>query len=135
MKKVTKTQIIISIIACVIILSLFPFLTKTKDESFNTTLSTSFTVLSTLISVTALIVAIILFDRFGINAKFKERQLEIVLELVQELKTIRLSVSTERFTYVNYVRKCINLEKLPKQTYAVDKVKTLLFPDNFEKSC
>lgn len=107
-------------------------MTKTKDDTLNVTLSTSFTILSTLISITTLIVAIILFDRFGINAKFKERQVDTVLEFVKELKGISLTVSTRRFTYLNYIRKCINLERLPKDTYNTDKTKTLLFPDNYK---
>lgn len=132
MKKITKTQISVSILTC-ILLSLFPFLTRTKDETLNTTLATSFTILSTLISITTLIVAIILFDRFGINAKFKERQVDTILELVNELKAIHLSPSSEKIAYANYIRKCKNFERFPKSVYEVDKTKILLFPANFEK--
>jgi hypothetical protein len=41
-------------------------------------------------------------------------------------------VSNDKFTYLNYIRKCNNLEKLPKEFYNIDKTKTLLFPDNFD---
>jgi hypothetical protein len=129
--KINKLKISISIIAC-IIFSLFPFLTKTKDETFNTTLSTSFAIFSTLISITILIVAVVLFDRFGINAKFKERQVDTVLDLVSEIKTIKLNPSS-KIRYVNYIRKCNELQRQLPAFYEADKTKTLLFPNNFSE--
>jgi len=130
MNKFNIRHLILFILICLIGF-VIPFMTKTKDESLNSTLSTSFTIVSTLVAIITLIVAIILFDRFGVNAKFKEKQLDTVLELVNELKLLSLTVSNGQQTYLNYVRKCINLEKLPKGIYDVDKKKTLLFPENF----
>jgi hypothetical protein len=81
-----------------------PFITRTKDESLNTTLSTSFTIVSTIVAIITLIVAIVFFDRYGFNSKFKEKQLDTVLSLVNELKILSLTVSNGEWTYLNYIR-------------------------------
>lgn len=130
MKKFNKGHLALLILICFVGF-VFPFFTKAKGESLNSTLSTSFTVVSALVAIITLIVAVILFDRYGFNAKFKEKQLDMVLSLVNELKLLSLTVSNGQLTYLNYVRKCINLERLPRNTYDVDKTKTLLVPDNF----
>lgn len=130
MKKFTIRHFLIFAFFCLVGF-LIPFITKTKDESLNSTLSTSFTIVSTIVAIITLIVAIAFFDRYGFNAKFKERQLDTVLSLVNELKLMSITISNGEWTYLNYIRKCSNLEKLPKHIYGVDKTKTLLVPDNF----
>lgn len=126
-KKIHIRLLILICIACFV----FPFFTKSKEESLNTTLAISFTAVSTIVSIITLIVAVILFDKYGLNAKFKEKQLETVLSLIYELKLLSLTVSNGELTYMNYIRKCINLKRFPKNTYDVDKTKILLVPDNF----
>jgi hypothetical protein len=127
---------LIGFIAVCLIGFFIPFITKTKDETLNSVISTALTAVSTIVAIITLIVGVILFDKFGINAKFKERQLDIVLNLISELKLINLTVSNGDFIYVNYMRKCINLETLlinhHIDLYHKDKTKVLLLPSNFE---
>lgn len=130
MNKLNKKYLLLLILACLIGFSI-PFFTKTKDESLNSTISTSLMIVSTLVTIITLFVAILLFDRFGVNAKLKEKQLNTVLELINEFKLLRLTVSNEQWMYINYIKKCTNLEMLPKDIYNDDKSKALLIPYNF----
>lgn len=93
-------------------------------------ISTSFTILSFIISVITLVVAIILFDRFGFNAKFKEKQLDTVLILIEELKLLSITINTENHRYINFIRVSNNLKLLPADIYNSDKNKTILLPSN-----
>ena len=84
--KFTKTQLlIISLILCLIFF-LFPFLLKNSTETIFSTLSLSFTALQTIATIIALIIAINLYDRFGIESDFKLKQTNKVLELADLLK-------------------------------------------------
>ena len=104
MGKFTKKQVYITTLICFVGF-IIPFFTRNGDEEFNTTISTSFSVVSAIISIITLIVAIILFDRFGVNSKFKEKQVDLVLTLVNELSTIGMTISTHKYTYLKLYQK------------------------------
>lgn len=132
MKKFNRKDLLIFIIICLIGF-IAPFVTKTSEESLNSTLSISFTIISVIVSIITLIVAVIFFDRYGFDTKFKERQLDTVLSLVNELKLLDLTISNGKCKYLNYVRYCGNLDILPKEIYGADKRKILLVPYNYDK--
>ena len=132
MYKFNNRHLFVLILICILAF-IIPFFTKTNNESLNTVLQTSFTIIGALVSLITLIVAVILFDRFGVNAKFKEKQLDVVLTLINELKILSFTVSNGKLTYLNYIRQCVNLEQFPSNTFDLDKRKTLLIPSNFEE--
>lgn len=108
-----------------------PFITRTETETANTIISTAFTIVSTIVAIITLVVGIILFDKYGVNAIFKEKQVDVVLQLINELKLLNLSVSGEEYRYSNYIRHCNNLENMASY-YQIDKTKILIFPENHE---
>ena len=62
-----KWKVLVAIFLTCFIGFLIPFYYKTAQESINSVLSTSFTILCTLFTAIALILAFVLFDKFGIN--------------------------------------------------------------------
>ena len=110
---------------------LFPFVLKDTTDSWNSVLSLSFTILGTIATIATLIVAFLLYDRFGISAKFKENQVDKVIELAILLKEINITISSNKRTYfVHKVQSDLKLmEDIPG--YTTDSAKTVLFPDNF----
>ncbi|MEO6540068.1 MAG: hypothetical protein ABIN74_03710 [Ferruginibacter sp.] len=110
-----------------------PFFLKGKTESWNSVLSLSFTILGTIATIATLIIALFLYDKFGINAKFKEKQADTVLELATALKKTQLSASTKGINYLLHVKQAThsNLDIIP--SYKADRNKTLLFSTNYEK--
>jgi hypothetical protein len=110
---------------------LLPFVTKTTGETFNSTISTACSIVGTLLAFITLVVGVLLFDRYGFNGKFKEKQLDILLQLVYELKILNITIVAEKYSYYNFIRHCANLELLPQNIYQKDKTKKILIPHNF----
>lgn len=127
-----KKHTYITIAVCIVGF-LIPFLLKKETESLNSIISVSFTILQTIITIAALIMALILFDKFGINAKFKERQVEKVLELINILHEKNMYVNTEEFTYIIHIRQYSIIRRNDVPYYKRDANKILLFPENFEE--
>ena len=98
MKFKKKNILIISIGLCVLFF-IIPILIKPCDISLFSALSLSFTAMQTIATVIMLIVAILLYDRFGLESSFKVKQTDKVLELVDELKGKFFSVHTKKFKY------------------------------------
>ncbi|MGN6343260.1 MAG: hypothetical protein ACTHML_19940 [Ginsengibacter sp.] len=84
------------------------------------------------LSVTTLIIAVLLFDRFGVNAKFKDRQVDKVLELAILLKETNITASSTKMTY--YVHATQSSEEIRNSVpfYKEDAGKTILYPENFK---
>ena len=97
--KINKTLLtIISLTLCVIVFAL-PFIFSTCSDSFMSVLSTSFTALGATASLFTLFIALILYQRFGIESRFIERQTDKTLELVDILKGKVINVETKKLTY------------------------------------
>lgn len=97
--KISKNRIVItSVILCLISL-IFPFFIKTENDSLMSAFSTAFTALAAVATVLTLLIAILLYQKFGIESRFIEKQTDKVLELVDLLKGKQLSVITNKFTY------------------------------------
>jgi hypothetical protein len=109
-----------------------PVIVKSTLDSWNSVLSTSFTIFGAVLSVTTLIIAILLFDRFGVNAKFKDKQVDTVLDLATLLKKMNITATSTKMTY--YVHATQSSEEIRNSVplYKTDAGKTILFPDNFE---
>lgn len=70
----------------------------------------SLTIFATYSSIGTLIIAIFLYDKFGINAKFKEKQVFKVLDVAYFLVKMHISAETRGMTYLYNVLK-------PKTTF------------------
>ena len=76
-----------------------PLLLKPNAESWSSTFSLSFTIVGALGTIATLIIAILLYDRFGSSAKFKEKQADAVIELASVLKRKEFKAITNKMTY------------------------------------
>jgi hypothetical protein len=89
MFKFSRSRLYSSIIICaitIIIIVILSFILKSPNDSIVAVLSLSFTVIGALATVATLIIALMLYDQFGLKNKFIERQTDKVLELVDSLK-------------------------------------------------
>jgi hypothetical protein len=80
-KKLVGTSIILSILAFII-----PFFLRDCNDSLLSVLSTSLTAVGTVATLVTLLIAIYLYERFGLESKFINNQTDKVLELVDLLK-------------------------------------------------
>lgn len=130
MSQIKKRYIILTLIACVLGF-IIPLILKENSDSWDSALSLSFTVLGTIASFATLFVAVLLFDRFGINAKFKENQVDKVLQLANVLKETRISIATNQYEYFIHISQSAISRRKDVPYYNLDKQKTLLFPFNY----
>lgn len=127
-----KKQYLILFIALSIIGFLLPFFLKSNFDSYNSVISIAFTILGTLASIATLLVAILLFDRFGINAKFKEKQVDTVIELVSLLNKLPIHAQSNTINYVVGATQSSESIRFSIPQYKKDFNKTILFSKNFE---
>lgn len=127
-----KTKHIIWVIVISFIGFMSPIMLKANSDSWNATLSLSFTVVGAIGTIVTIAIAVLLFDKFGITAKFKEKQVWEVIELAIVLLNTRISATSDKLTYfVNVTQSSETIQKgLPQ--YKIDSPKALLFPSNFE---
>ncbi len=85
MSKPRGVTITICLIVFLIII-VSSFLLKKESDSYVGTLSLAFTALGALATVATLVVAVELYDRFGLRGHFVHKQTETVLQLVDALK-------------------------------------------------
>lgn len=130
MQSIKKSYLIIAAIICIIGF-IIPFIIKSPSDTWNTVLSSAFTILSSVITIAAFIIAILLFDRFGVNAKFKQKQIDEVLEFAQFLKARNIHAKNSKFIYFihqsqSYIESLNDVEE-----YEKDRVKTILLSNDF----
>lgn len=132
---VKKKQIIWASIVFSAIAFITPFVFRAKEDSIITILSTSFTAVSMVTGLSTLLIAVLLYDRFGLEGKFIENQTNKVLELVNLLKGREVIARTKGMIY--FIRPSQSqlkiITKLPP--YEKDKNKLILLtPDSFSGS-
>ncbi len=131
MQLLKRKYIIWLSVICIISMAI-PFILKSATDSWDSVLSTCFTILGAIVSVTTLIIAILLFDRFGVNAKFKEKQVDTVIELATLLKKMNITATSTRMTYYAHAMQSSEDIRNSVLFYKTDAGKTILFPGNFE---
>jgi hypothetical protein len=89
------------------------------DKSSEEFLTYFFTYVAALQTIVTLIIAYLLYDRFGTSKKLLDKQNEVVLEFIEELRKIRLSVylvnSETITTYHTAIRR--DLKKMVKPSH------------------
>jgi hypothetical protein len=86
MRKIKKQHLIIFSLGLCIVAFVIPLLFSSCDTSFLAVLSISLACVGTIASVLTMIIALLLYDRFGLENKFVEHQTYKVLELVDLIK-------------------------------------------------
>lgn len=98
-----KSLIALCLILCCIAFCTPMIFISSKDTDL-TVLSAAFTAMACVATVIMLIIAILLYQRFGIESRFVEKQVDKVLELVDVLKGRYVTVSSGRVRL--YLRHC-----------------------------
>jgi hypothetical protein len=93
-----KVLLIISGIAIAISIA-FPFFIASENDSFLTVFSVSLSMIGIAMTLIAMYIAIVLYQKFGLESKFIERRTDKVLELVDLLKGKTYTISTKKFKY------------------------------------
>lgn len=132
MYSIKKKHIIWATLICIIGF-IIPLLLKSTEEKWSTVISLSLAVVETLLTIVTLVIAIILYDRFGINSKFKEHQVDKVIELALLLKDTNISVSTNQLNYLIHRSKSSILRRTDFPPYQIDCNKIILFPNNYDE--
>jgi hypothetical protein len=125
--KINKKQkfILVSLIICIIFF-LLPFLLFGNCESFYSKLSLAFSTLGSISTLITLIIAIKLFDRFGIEAKFAEKQFDKVIDLIELLKGKQIFIESNKFKYFIQPSQKQFQELKTLEQYLIDSKKTIL---------
>ena len=130
MQSIKKSYLIIAAIICIIGF-IIPFIIKSPTDTWNTVLSSAFTILSSVVTIAAFIIAILFLDRFGVNAKFKQKQIDEVLELAKFLKDSHLHAKSAELTYIIHRKKSYTNSLNEIEYYKKDCKKEVLFSDDF----
>ncbi|WP_336732721.1 hypothetical protein [Chryseobacterium sp. VD8] len=105
MKQNTKLLSLSSI--CCILVFIIPFILNSDKDSFNSILSTAFTGVGATATVITMIIAITLYQKYGMDSKLIEKQTDKVFELIDVLKGKSLTIHTEQ---INFFLRFINIE-------------------------
>ncbi len=92
-----KRTLSIVLILTILLAVILPILLRDKNETPNQTLNIIVTIISTCASLLTLIIAILLFNKFGIETPLLEKNTSIVFEFIEELKKIRLFVNGKNY--------------------------------------
>ncbi len=93
----TKNKLIGFLIPIILASIILPFLFKVESEPFNQTLNTVGGLISSIAGLITLLIAIILFNKFGIETPLLEKKTEIVFSFIEEYKKVVFSIGCKRF--------------------------------------
>lgn len=79
----------------IIIIGVLPFVFREKTDSINQTLNLSATIVSSLAAVATLSIALLLFNKYGIDSSLIDKNSTKVFELLEQIKAIRFSFETK----------------------------------------
>jgi hypothetical protein len=124
-----KNDIIFYVFALCVIGFLLPFVVSSDQDSLIAVLSLSFTAVASIATGATFVIAVYLFDRFGIEGKFVAKQTDKVLELVDLLKGKTITAQGDVFKY--FIRPSLNsIETLTKvKSYQADRKKIIIVSD------
>jgi len=125
-KRARVKKIIIAItliIACTIVILglLYIMSLSTTDD-----IKLASELVRTIATVTTLIIAIALFDRFGMRKIMVERQMIVVIELIEYLRKTSFVIESETMNYVIWFSRDTDVYK-ENQDYEADKKKQIIF--------
>lgn len=129
-----KQQKIKVILVLVIILSIFlPIIFRSNNETANQTITNISTIVGSFASLFTLIIAILLFNKFGIETPLLEKNTTIVFEFIEELKKSKLSLQGDNFFMMismHNPHEIIINSPFPESWYYD---KNLIFSENYNK--
>jgi hypothetical protein len=135
MNPLKKSELIqLSVFSCVIAFML-PFFFKNCQDTYLSVISVSLAAVGTVATLWTLVIAVYLYDRFGLESKFIEKQTEKVLELTDLLKGKTIVVRATDFHYfIRPSRQQLHGFNSFKNYQNDKKKKALISPDDYDKS-
>jgi hypothetical protein len=100
MKRIKKKKLVGSSIILCLIAFIIPFFLRECNDSLLTVISVSFSAVGTVATLIALLIAIFLYERFGLESRFINNQTDKVLELVDLLKGKYIMCETNNGKYL-----------------------------------
>lgn len=92
-----RTTLILIFVISLIIAIILPFYFRDKTESFNQTLNLTATIISSVAAILTFIVALFLFDKYGIEATLLEKNTSAVFAFLEELKLTKFFIYGEKY--------------------------------------
>jgi hypothetical protein len=134
-KRPTKKQFIFLTTILSAITIVLPFFIKNCEESWLTVYSSVLTAIGTVATFITLIIAFCLYEKFGLESKFIEKQTDTVLELINLLKGKTIFAHSVYGTYFLYPS-CERIKDLPEfDLYDKDKKKYILISnEDYQKA-
>lgn len=124
-----KRKLIIYSIIALSIAFIVPLFICPKCDCIQAKLGVSFTAMGAVAGVITLYIAISLYQKFGLESQFMERQVDQVLELVDMLKGKVINVKGENYTYLMRFNSLDN--ELKKEDFYLSlRNKVMLFDPN-----
>lgn len=111
-----------------------PFFVREKSESFNATLSVSFSAVSTILTAATFAIAYLLYEKLSLDRRIMDKQADVVLQLVDFLKGKTFSAKSEGYVY--YIRPAVHQldDFSTSPNYDINSQKGLLISsDNYDK--
>jgi len=95
----TKNSIILISIVAFIASIFLPFQFKGQRETFDQTLTVSATLIAALFSVLTFIIAILLFNKYGIDNALMEKRTDVVFRLLDKINGLVYSIENEKYFF------------------------------------
>lgn len=119
-------KIVLLIISILIGLSLFPLFIIAEGESINSAIGVSATVLSGLATLITLIIALLLYNKYGIEETVLQKRTEAVIALLSELKKTRFVFESPDSNYY-----MIRIKWIEKNYFEEKYSEELVFSSNY----
>jgi hypothetical protein len=89
----------IALFLAIIFAIVVPFIFQTKEETVNQTINASASILSSIAALLTLIIALLLFNKYGVESPLIEKSSSKVFALLEEIKQTSFSIGNDRFYF------------------------------------
>ena len=98
-KLTNRILLYIGLFIAIIIAIVLPFIFKDSAESINQTINLSATIISSIAAVLTFIIALFLFNKYGVESPLVEKSTSKVFALLEQIKETTFSISNDRFGF------------------------------------
>ncbi|HWB25621.1 MAG TPA: hypothetical protein VG738_09080 [Chitinophagaceae bacterium] len=121
-------RLLYAILIITLILSFgVPFIFMGKNESINQTLNLSAALIGSISSILTFIIALLLYNKFGVESTFVEKSSSKIFELIEKIKETNFSISSDRGYFRIQMSNPFKYNKWIESYYS----EKLVFADNY----
>jgi hypothetical protein len=92
-----RSQLVLLTLLALTVSVTVPFLVREENDTFNQTLEVAASMIAGLSGVLTLLLAILLYQKLGIDEPLLARNTDLVFRLIEKLKTIRFIIKGDKF--------------------------------------